>query len=54
MLGLHITTAERWVGYARRDWITYLAARDCDQCPPDGRPSVTRSDTKRSETISPR
>lgn len=41
LLGLHITTAERWVGYARRDWITYLAARDGDQSPPDGRPSVT-------------
>ena len=54
LLGLHITTAERWVGYARRDWITFLAARDGDQSPQDGRPSVTRSDTKRSETISPR
>lgn len=28
LLGLHITTAERWVGYARRDWTAYLAARD--------------------------
>ena len=28
LLGLHITTAERWVGYARRDWTVYLAARD--------------------------
>jgi len=49
LLGLHITTAERWVGYARRDWAAYLAARDSDQPPPDGRPSVTRSHTKRSE-----
>ena len=27
LLGLHITTATRWVGYARRDWSIYLAAR---------------------------
>ena len=27
LLGLHITTAVRWVGYARRDWSAYLAAR---------------------------
>jgi hypothetical protein len=53
MLGLHITTAERWVGYARRDWTAYLAARDSDQRPTDGWP-VTRSDLKRIETISPR
>jgi hypothetical protein len=54
MLGLHITTAERWVGYARRDWTVYLAARDGDQRPSVGRPSVTRNDTGRSETLSPR
>jgi hypothetical protein len=54
LLGLHITTAERWVGYARRDWTAYLAARDSERRPPGDRPTVTRSDTKRSEAISPR
>jgi hypothetical protein len=34
LLGLHITTAERWVGYARRDWTAYLAARDAESRPP--------------------
>lgn len=33
LLGLHITTAERWVGHARRDWTAYLAARASDQRP---------------------
>jgi hypothetical protein len=27
LLGMHITTAARWVDYARRDWSAYLAAR---------------------------
>lgn len=31
LLGLHITTAERWVGYARRDWTAYLTVRDSEQ-----------------------
>jgi hypothetical protein len=46
---LHITTAERWVGYARRDWTAYLAARESEQRPAGGRPTVTRSDTKQGE-----
>lgn len=29
-LGIHVNTAVRWVTYARRDWTTYLAARDAD------------------------
>jgi hypothetical protein len=31
LLGLHITTATRWVDYARRDWSIYLAARAEDR-----------------------
>lgn len=27
LLGLHITTATRWVEYARRDWSAYIATR---------------------------
>ena len=26
LLGMHINTAVRWVGYARGDWAEYLAA----------------------------
>jgi len=51
LLGLHITTAERWVGYARRDWTAYLAARDSEQRSPCDGPSVTRSDTKRNPRL---
>lgn len=29
-LGLHINTAVRWTDIARRDWTTYLAARDAE------------------------
>ncbi|HEY2576182.1 MAG TPA: hypothetical protein VGI74_07725 [Streptosporangiaceae bacterium] len=28
LLGLNIHTAERWTSYAKRDWTSYLAARD--------------------------
>jgi len=28
LLGLNVHTAERWIGYAKRDWTSYLAARD--------------------------
>ncbi len=31
LLGMHVTTAVRWVTYARRDWADYLAARAEDQ-----------------------
>jgi hypothetical protein len=31
LLGMHVTTAVRWVTYARRDWADYLAARTSDQ-----------------------
>lgn len=31
LLGMHITTASRWVDYARRDWSSYLAARAEDR-----------------------
>jgi hypothetical protein len=27
---MHVTTAVRWVTYARRDWADYLAARAAD------------------------
>jgi len=27
LLGLHVSTASRWVTYAKRDWSAYLAAR---------------------------
>jgi hypothetical protein len=30
LLGLHIATAVRWAGYARRDWESYLAHRRQD------------------------
>jgi hypothetical protein len=29
-LGIHVSTAVRWVTYARQDWTAYLAARDAD------------------------
>jgi hypothetical protein len=45
LLGLHVTTAERWVGYARRDWTAYLAARDSEQRPPGDSLSAIRSGT---------
>ena len=32
-LGIHVSTAVRWVNYARQDWTAYLAARDADLCP---------------------
>jgi hypothetical protein len=36
-LGIHVSTAVRWVTYARQDWTAYLAARDADLSPaPDG------------------
>ena len=31
LLGMHIHTAVRWVGYARGDWAEYLAARAAEQ-----------------------
>ena len=31
LLGMHVSTAVRWVTYARRDWATYLAIRAADQ-----------------------
>jgi hypothetical protein len=31
LLGIHIHTAVRWVGYARGDWAEYLAARAAEQ-----------------------
>ena len=31
LLGMHITTAIRWVRYAGRDWAEYLAARATEQ-----------------------
>jgi hypothetical protein len=31
MLGIHVNTAVRWVIYARRDWIDYLADRAEEQ-----------------------
>jgi hypothetical protein len=31
LLGMHVTTAVRWVKYARRDWAAYLAIRAADQ-----------------------
>ncbi len=31
LLGMHVTTAVRWVTYARRDWADYLAARAADR-----------------------
>lgn len=30
LLGLHVSTAVRWVTYARRDWADYLASRAAD------------------------
>lgn len=30
LLGMHVSTAVRWVTYARRDWAVYLAARADD------------------------
>jgi hypothetical protein len=29
-LGIHVSTAVRWVTYARQDWTAYLVARDAD------------------------
>jgi hypothetical protein len=34
LLGMHVTTAVRWVTYARRDWTDYLAARAADSSKP--------------------
>ena len=31
LIGMHVTTAVRWVTYARRDWASYLALRAADQ-----------------------
>ncbi len=31
LLGMHVSTAVRWVTYARRDWAAYLAIRAADQ-----------------------
>lgn len=36
LLGMHVTTAVRWVIYARRDWADYLAARTADQASANG------------------
>jgi len=30
LLAMHVSTAVRWVTYARRDWAAYLAARADD------------------------
>lgn len=35
-LGLHINTVVRWADIARRDWTTYLAARDGEPRSPGG------------------
>ncbi|WP_328423133.1 hypothetical protein OG470_10415 [Micromonospora sp. NBC_00389] len=37
LLGMHVTTAVRWVSYARRDGAGYLAARTADQARTNGR-----------------
>ena len=36
-LGIHVSTAVRWVNYARQDWTAYLAARDADHRSSPGR-----------------
>jgi hypothetical protein len=45
LLGMHVTTAVRWVTYARRDWTSYLAARAADHGRP--RPEATSSPSRR-------
>jgi hypothetical protein len=41
-LGIHVSTAVRWVTYARQDWTAYLAARDADLRSVPRQPEGTR------------
>jgi hypothetical protein len=45
LLGMHVSTAVRWVTYARRDWTSYLAAQAADHGRP--RPEATSSPSRR-------
>ena len=42
LLGMHVTTAVRWVTYARRDWADYLAVRTADLAAAPTRPEGSR------------
>jgi hypothetical protein len=42
LLGLHVTTAVRWVTYVKRDWTNYLTARVADLAAPKERAERAR------------